>query len=288
MKVLVPLFNFNLEGAQFELARLGIIIKFFHSMPDLSNFKSFLTKSDIEDIERDVKYWLSFEQSSSDILDANNKINFFMLALWIVLPTNTQVTMRFESSGEQYSVKRYLNKFWYNKQYTIDRINNNIINKINEYIDIIIDIYIARKRLYNGLFLNLSGNFAFQWQVAFICFSAAMEAILTYSDKPGITGRLAKSFACLTEIDKSKRDSAYRRFYDLYKIRSDIMHGRAMNYDDENINLNNLNEFEILLRKVWQTILNSKFYIMELEKSDTEREYFFANIENGYQPPPKV
>jgi hypothetical protein len=166
-----------------------------------------------------------------------------------------------------------------------EKIDNNLITKVNQYVSSIMSIYLDRKRLYNSLILNLSGIFSISWQVAFICFSAAMEAILTYSKGRGITERLAKSFACFTESDKSKRDLAYNKFVDLYKVRSDIMHGRAMDYFNANNNLKNLNGFEILLRKVWQTILASKDFILELEKSDTEREKFFANIEKGYQPP---
>ncbi|MGO9579603.1 MAG: hypothetical protein ACLP2P_09345, partial [Desulfobaccales bacterium] len=111
------------------------------------------------------------------------------------------------------------------------------------------------------------------------------EAILTYSERPGITKRLAKTFVCLTETQKYKRDLEFSKFIELYKIRSDIMHGRAMNYDDANINLKNLNEFETLLRKLWELILSSKHIIVELEKSDADRKIFFDKNEQGYQPP---
>jgi hypothetical protein len=88
-----------------------------------------------------------------------------------------------------------------------------------------------------------------------------------------------------TETQKAEKDIEYKRFIELYNIRSDIIHGRAMNYDDPNINLKNLNDFETLLRKIWKKILVSNDLIRELEKSDAERKILFEKIEKGYQPP---
>ncbi len=283
MNVLAPLFNFNWDGDHFDLEKLGKI-QLQQSMPDLSNFKSSLTDFD-NDALRDVNYWLLFEQKPTDKLSEDEKINIFMLALWITQPTITQVRISFICKKNMYTVRRYLDRFQSNWQYEEVRIDNNVLRKVNEYTVSLVNIYLSRKRLYNSLLLILSGKFSISWQVAFICFSAAMEAILTYSDAPGITRRLAKAFACLSETVNSNRNSAYKRFMELYKIRSDIMHGRAMNYFDANINLKNLNNFELLLKKVWETILSSECFILELEKSDAERKSFFDKIENGYQPP---
>lgn len=245
---------------------------------------SHLTEFDKDDL-RYVTHWLLFEQKDNDILNESEKINIFLIALWISSPTKTQVKISFKSSENMYTVSRYLDRFKCNISYSIYKIDNELLTKVNEYIDSIMNIYVNSKRIYNSLLLNLCGNFSISWQVAFICFSSAMEAILTYSERPGITKRLAKSFACLTETQKSKRDLEFKRFIELYKIRSDIMHGRAMNYDDANMNLNNLNKYETLLRKLWQLILPSKDIIGELEKSDADRKIFFDKTEKGYQPP---
>lgn len=267
------------------MANLGKIQR-FQNIPDLSNFKTHLTEFDRDEL-RDVKYWLLFEQKPTDTLSEVDKINFFLLALWMALPTETQVRIIFKSSEAEnrYKFSRCLDIFKSNRLFSIGVIDNELLKKVNKYINNIIDIYLNRKRLFNSVILNLIGNFEYNWQPAFICFSSAIEAILTYSERPGITKRLAKSFACLTEIEKFKRDIEFKRFVELYKIRSDIMHGRAMNYDDQKINLKNLNEFEIVLRKIWQTILASKDIIVDLEKSDVERKSFFNKLENGYQPP---
>jgi hypothetical protein len=285
MMVLVPLFNFNWDGDQFELAKLGKIQR-FQNIPDLSNFKTHLTEFD-KDKLRDVKYWLLFEQQPTDTLSESEKINFFLLALWMALPTETQVNIIFKSSEAEYlyTISRCLDIFQSDRLSSIGIINNKLLEKVNEYINNIMDIYLNPKRLFNSLILNLLGNFAYNWQSSFICYSSAMEAILTYSKSKGLTDRLAKSFACLTEIDKPKRDIEFINFRKLYKIRSNIMHGRAMNYTNPKDNLEKLNEFEMLLRKIWKTILSSKNIIAELEKSDADRKIFFDKIEKGYKPP---
>ncbi len=283
MMILVPLSNFNWDGDYFELQQLGKIQR-LQNIPDLSNFESHLTEFDKDNL-RNVTHWLLFEQKDNEILNQSEKINIFLLALWIASPTKTQVQIRFELSENKYTVSRYLDRFQCNISYSLDNIDNELLTKVNEYIASIMNIYIHPKRLYNSLLLNLCGNLSISWQVAFICFSSAMEAILTYSERPGITKRLAKSFVCLTETEKFKRDIEFKRFVELYKIRSDIMHGRAMNYYNDNLNLKKLNDYEELLRKIWKTILASNSLVEELEKSDADRKILFDNIENGYQPP---
>jgi hypothetical protein len=109
MKVLVPLFNFNWDGDQFELARLGKIQR-LQEIPDLSNFKAHLTEFD-KDALIDVTHWLSFEQKPTDTLSESGKINIFFLALWIALPTRTQVRIIFKSSENTHTLSRCFDIF---------------------------------------------------------------------------------------------------------------------------------------------------------------------------------
>ena len=250
-------------------------------MPDLSKFKTHLTEFDRDSL-RNVTHWLLFEQEDNENLNESEKINIFLLALWIASPTRTQVRIIFKSSENMCSTVRHLDRFQYNMPFSIEKIGNGLLTKAILYFDSIMNIYLKPRRLCNSLLLNLCGKFSISWQVAFICFSSTMEAMLTYSEGPGIMKRLAKSFACLSETQKSKRDL---EFIKLYNIRSDIMHGRAMNYDDANTDLRNLNEFETLLRKIWNKILISNELVEELEKSDVHRKILFGKIEKGYQPP---
>src|SRR5205823_1273542 len=83
----------------------------------------------------------------------------------------------------------------------------------------------ARGRLNDALILTATGCWSHRWQAALICYAAAAEALLTYSTAPGITRRLAASYACLVETQTARRDAAYEEFRALYSVRSDIMHG---------------------------------------------------------------
>jgi len=167
-----------------------------------------------------------------------------------------------------------------------NQIETKYLQKLQGIVDSLKSIYIARKRNWNSLVLTFNGCSTVHWQVAFICFSAAVEGILTYEKGPGIAERLAKSFACLTEKTKKKRDSAYRAFKHSYGIRSDIMHGRIVySMVRGTVKLRELVKSSNLLRNLWKVILSSGSIMNELEKNDLERRNWFAKIEHGYNPP---
>jgi hypothetical protein len=66
-----------------------------------------------------------------------------------------------------------------------------------------------------------------EWQSAFVCFSAAVEALLTYSTGAGVTERPAKAYATVVARGDTENQEAIEKVRRLYAIRSDIMHGRA-------------------------------------------------------------
>jgi hypothetical protein len=288
-KVIAPLSNFVWSGNSFQIDDLCAIEK-LDAIPDLSWCKSALSKADTDELGY-ASHWVSFEQLSKDKLSPNEKINTFLLALWIVCPTRVQVRYRFEfphksGTGKISSSVRLLERFEWIKSQARNQIETKHLQKLQGIVDSIKSIYIARKRLWNSLVLTFNGCSTVHWQVAFICFSAAVEGILTYEKGPGITERLAKSFACLKEKTKNQRDSAYRAFKHSYGIRSDIMHGRiAFSTMIGKSKLKELVKFSNLLRNLWKVILSSQSTINELEKNDAGRKTWFAKIEHGYNPP---
>ena len=140
-------------------------------------------------------------------------------------------------------------------------------------------------RLSGSLILTLNGRTNRHWQAAFICFSAALEGLLTYDRAPGITRRLATSNACLTKRTVRGRDAAYRAFKHSYNIRSDIAHGRVASMRSPRRNLHELAQVSRLLRILWGRVLSSTHIESELEGSDTRRATFFRNLEPEYSPP---
>ena len=281
-KVIVPLSNFTWSGKTFQIDDLYTIEK-MDTIPDLAWCEDLLSKNDKDDIGR-ASHWLSFEQSSNDKLSPSEKVNIFLLALWIVLPTRVHVRFRFElpresGNGQYCSAVRYYDQFQWIKTQAKDQIKTKNLQKLQGVIDSLQKIYTNPKRLWNSLVLTLKGCTTIDWQVAFICFSAAAEGILTYKEGTGITRRLATSFACLTKRTKNQRDTAYQKFCALYGIRSDIMHGRIVHSRmTDGKKLKELSRFSNLLRGLWKTILLSPSIMAEIEKCDAKREVWFNKI----------
>lgn len=288
-KVLAPLHDFNWKGKRFEVTDFCSIEQ-LDELPDLTWCEAFLSKEDKDQL-RDASHWISFEQSSIDRLSPNEKVNILLLALWIVRPTRVQVRYRFKfpcksGNGELGSAVRLFDRFSWIRQQARNEIKTIHLTKVQGIVDNLISIYIADKRLRNSLVLTIKGCFSIDWRVAFICFSAAAEGILTHEKGPGITKRLAKSFACLTKKAKKQRDPAFRKFEHSYNIRSDIMHGRITGSTMRNGDkLKELAKLSNSLRMLWRTILSSQNIASELEKEDKGRKAFFSKIESGYTLP---
>lgn len=283
-KVFAPLYNFYLESTEnpiFSIANFGNIEAIDQSSLDLS---------DLHEVEKEdlleVPYCLSFEHPPEEPLKSSEKINIFLLALWIVIPTETQVRHKFKKSSRGKTDTRFLDRFLHIKQQVSSTVNTSHLEQLQVLIESMRLIYINKKRLWNSLLLTLHACSSKKWQVAFICYSAAAEGILTYSSENGINKRLAKSFACLTKKSTTERDRAFSDFNQSYNIRSKIIHGSKINSnmssEDRRTALTN---FSNILRELWETVLVSESIISELEKNDKQRKKFFLEIEGEYSLP---
>jgi len=287
-KVFAPLYNFNLEYTEnpiFSIANFGNIEAIDQSSLDLSDFHE-VEKEDL----LEVPYCLSFEHSPDEPLESSEKINIFLLALWIVIPTATKVQYKFIESSKAINKpdSRFLDRFNHNSTQATatQRVTTYDLEKLQALIDSMKSICINKKRLWNSLILTLHGCNSKEWQIAFICYSAAAEGILTYTSGNGINERLAKSFACLTKKSIVQRNRAFLDFKQSYSTRSKIMHGTINNLNGTSDDrLRNLANFSDILRDLWETILVSESIISELEKNDKQRKKFFLEIEEEYSLP---
>ncbi len=285
--VWAPLTAFKWEGDRFDAGPAFQIVR-PRNVPDLSEGRKRLS-----DLERravdDASHWLTFTMAREEVLKPSEKINLFQLALWVAVRTRTQVVVSFrrqQDVGPPRVVSHY-DRFQPLEVDPQQSIDTNRLQEARRYLQSIEDIYPARKRLRNALVLTFAACTSVHWQVRVICFSAAAEAILTYSEKRGVTKRLCRSFACLTEKLKPARDSAYLGFKRLYHVRSEIMHGRAMDRTDVDQNLTDTGRFSDMLRQLWRRVLSSPEAMRELEENDEARHAFFARIQQGYVPPKK-
>jgi len=116
------------------------------------------------------------------------------------------------------------------------------------------------------------------WQAAFICFAAAAEALLTYSREPGLTDRLARSYAKLVARSQPAAKRAQEQFKRLYALRSDIVHGRSYERRRSSHNVRELVAFSNVLRRLWGAVLANPDLRSHLEGDDKHREKLFLGL----------
>ena len=281
--VIAPLSNFNWNGDLIEIGKFCTIKRRYTTrMP--YGYSKFLSVDDKLEIQS-CKHWLEFLPSKSENLSANATINCFLFLLWLHKPTETHIKMFFENLKQEKRLHRILSRYvWIDSEVNYSIETKDLI-KVRDDVDSILRIIRNNKRLFTSLTLTIRGCTAKHWHVAFICYSAAIEGLLTYSKDVGITKRLAKTYACLTKVTKLDRDKAHEIFKKTYNIRSDIMHGRAYIFNDQKSNLNELITLSNILREIWKTILTSENYINEFDKDDDMKKVFFNKIENNYIEP---
>ena len=282
--VFAPLSNFVWDGEEFPIEGFGSV-RPSSQMPEIIRGQLNVCDAEKKQVEG-VTHCLSFDQQPADRLVPREKVNIFLLALWIAIPTKTHVRIRFEFQKDCPGplVTCDHNRFHWTEGHPKDKVESEHLEQASSYIPRIRSTYLVNKRLRNALHLTFAGCISIHWQVAFICFSAAAEAIVAYA-KDRIGHRLSMAFACLTQHQKKERDAAYREFLRLYYVRSDIMHGRAAHRSDFGKNRRELAKLTDILRGLWQTVFSSAITLEALERDDDYRKEFFENLQEGYDAP---
>lgn len=273
-KVFAPLQNFCWAGDNFEIAPEIWIRRFEHFPAEHEILDTYLS---YEEKTRALKvsHWLFFERNDDDIPYIGEIQNIFLLSLWIEKPTRTQVAWLYKRScdGMMDNVSRALDRFNFIRGAVQSKIYDTDLECAASFYECLSRTCYKRGRLNNALLLTLSGCFSSHWQAALICFSAALEAILTYS-KTNVARRLALAYACLVESDVDKRVSAFREFENIYSTRSEIMHGRSYDFVGQDP-IFFLGQCQLVLRKLWRVVCSCPELMNKLEGSDEERESYF-------------
>ena len=284
-EIYAPLQDFLWDGDDFELVA-GLWIKRFPKAPDVSGLHEWIAKDEWERASG-AGHWLNFDWLEGAIPAPAEITNLVLLSLWLVKPTRTHIAFRFElgrdAAVNEKSRKRLLDRFTWVAGATHTDIDDIDLKTASSYYSRLAALCPARGRLNDALLLTISGCWSHAWQVALICHAAAAEALLTYATGPGITRRLAKSYACVTETDAAKRSIAYREFVELYSVRSDIMHGRTHNVAATD-RLPTLIRFQEVLRRLWRAVLSDPALPTVLEGTDTQREAHLQALERGFVP----
>ena len=287
-EIYAPLQDFCWNGVDFEL-NPGLRIRHFNQKPNLQGLDAFITEDEKTDAFFYSQHCLTFHWNEGTEPFPAETVNFALVALWLVKRTRSHVALRFElgskaAAGEK-RLSRLFDRFAWMPSATPEEFDDSDLQSASSYYPALRDICCARGRLNDALILTLTGCWSHQWQAALICHAAAAEALLTYSTAPGITRRLANSYACLVETQRASRDAAYGEFRTLYSVRSDIMHGRTHNVPTSE-RLPFLVRFQDVLRMLWRAVISSPQVISVLEGSDAQREAYFSQLTSGYTPPP--
>ncbi|HEY7364948.1 MAG TPA: hypothetical protein VIE37_12650 [Methylomirabilota bacterium] len=224
---------------------------------------------------KETPHWLHVIRTVSDELSPAAAVNSVLLALWIVRPTATHVPVRFAQTPAEVSAARVLDRFQWVPGTAAESISDDDLAVVASILPPLRDVYLNGGRLNNAIVLTFRGCVSVSWQSAFVCFTAAAEAMLTYSDKPGVTERLAKAYGQLVAKSVSDRRIATERFKKIYAVRSDIVHGRSYDRNRSKGNLVDLAECSHLIRTLWRRVLESEQVRRALERDDAGRRAFF-------------
>ena len=100
VKVLAPLSDFPWDGESFSIPGFCSILSrgAVSQHSECPQLLSHLHESDQADLGT-ASHWLVFEQDPNESANEANKINMFLLALWLIAPTRTHV--RFRASNKK-------------------------------------------------------------------------------------------------------------------------------------------------------------------------------------------
>lgn len=284
--VYAPLQDFCWSGQDYSFGS-HVVLRRFDEVPALSGLESFVSKPEWERAANS-DHWLTFHWVDGEEISPSEVINLFLLSLWLVKPIRSQVALRFEigrdEAAAEKTMSRLLDRFAWIPGSIDPDISDEDIRRASTYYVGLEKLCRTRGRLNNAMVLTVSGCWSHGWQTALICHASAAETILTYATGPGLTRRLATSYACIVASDSPSRDAAFKEFATLYSARSDIVHGRMHNIARTDT-LSTLLRFQNLMRRLWGAVLVSKELPSALERDDAGRQAHLTRIESNYTPP---
>ncbi len=271
-----PLFNFPWRGASVPITEnVSIISGESYKGYESDALKRFLSLEELDEC-RDIAYWLQIDQSLRDQVSIRVRMNSFLLALWLARPTRSYIAFRFEEveAGEHLAA-RILDRFQWIEGYVSEDLSVADLQHVRISLPSLVEIYEASRRLRNALMLTFRARVSSDWQSSYVCLTAAAEALLTYSQGPGLVGRLADAFSRLTSASDSERKAQRDHFKHLYSVRSKIMHGRSHDRRNAEANLRDLAAMDDALRRLWNKILESSELRAGLDAGDESRLNLF-------------
>jgi len=282
--------EFNSRNDELEITKnLKIISR--EQVPDLKLLSKHIVDNDINKYKL-IPYWLSITGNFTHF-ELEKKIVIFQLALWILSPTKTVIP--FMTDFEE--THKFLHqRFKFNPNYINYICDFKEIRYIKKYYSKLYNISCNYQKVNLAMLYTFDSCLLQNWDAIYVLMVTAFESILYHKAhinkilqnklKWGITKRLSWAFAILSENNDSKRLTAFREFKYIYKIRSDLVHGKTIKnkYNNGDINLEESAKCRDMLRKLWQAILDSEELIENLSGDDRIRCDYFKKVANGWMP----
>jgi len=290
-KVYCPLINFKLVKefeTEFQIIHIDENVKIVsnENVPEwgLGLIKYYLPEYQFEEYKF-TPYWLNINGDFT-IKYFKTQVISFQLALWISVQMKIQIPFLTDFRDLRIS---YLNRFKYLRKGLVYKLEAQKIEKIKKYYSEILEIYHNHKRLNSAMIFTFDSCISINWDVAFILFVTTFESLLTHNNNWRIKRQLAWAYAIITEKTDVNRQRVFEDFKEIYKIRSEILHGESFKdkYGNGKINLENLAKCRDMLKRLWQVILESKEIIENLSGNNNKRREYFKRISKGWMPEEK-
>jgi hypothetical protein len=282
IEVWAPLIAFDWTGTERKIGSDTKIVegsRYTHY--DTPAITQFLSEEERDEC-RTTRHWLWFSRSAHSTISPGARANAFLLALWVARPTPTYIRVRFHHNDfGDHGATRVLDRFTWIGGQVFESGSDDDLDVVARLLPRVRACYQATARLRNALVLTVRGCTTRDWQVAFMCFTAAMTSLLRHTGRRPLIERLARGYGQLVSRSSPKGLPDTREFVRLHGIGTQSFLGRGNELSDGEENLRNLKLMADVSRAIWSKILESSRLRNALETSDMERARLFKSLRAG-------
>lgn len=271
MRVVMPLFEFNYGESRFQFTEKYSLERFDYEK-DVPQDLAGLSKLDISQIS--LEHWAIVANNPNESYRA--EINLLLMAFRIYTQANAFIKWRFseEDSGNSARITSY-DRFRKLAMTSSRNVEEKGLRAARDGFLNLLEMYRVSDRTKNALYFIWRGLCSRKHIDAYILLVCAIEALFSNETPDGVTKTLIKrTQKFLSEIKGLGGDQIKR----LYKIRSDMVHGRIPHTDKDSAqskqNIKNLGKLESLVFACVKKMLDERIY---LQYKDTDEKEKFLN-----------
>ena len=275
MPIVMPLFEFSYEGPEIKFTNNYSLESFDHNKEIPDNIPG-LSKLDISQIS--LETWALVVNNPNEYY--RSEINLLLIAFRIYTQSNAFIKWRFCKENSLHSTS--LNKRFRNLAMTSTvNLSEQDLNSVKDGFLKILEMYKISDRTKNALYFVWRGLCAEKHIDAYILLVCAIEALFSNETSESVTKTLIKrTQKFLSGIEGFGGDQIKK----IYKIRSDMVHGRIAHTDKKDLNqreqnIKNLAKLELLVFACIKNILEEKIYLKYID-TDT-KENFLNDLMNN-------